>query len=98
MDSPLVSIVGTVEAVGPLELDPDDTTYHYLVIAERNTKQHHFTMVRAAPGVSQLVEWETSGLFVFWDTKDECRLWCVVCEDGRQAVVFFALRAMAGAS
>jgi hypothetical protein len=95
VDSPLLAIIGTVEAVGPVELDPHDSTYPYLVIGERNAKQHHFTAVRAVPGVSQLVEWETTGLFVFWDTADECRLLCVVCEDGRQAVDFAALRAVA---
>ena len=96
MDSPLVSILGTVDAVGPCELGPDDdTSYLYIVIRERNTEQHHFTAVRAQAGVSQLVERETSGLFVFWDTKDECRLWCVVCEDGRQAVDFALLRTLA---
>jgi len=93
MDSPLVSIVGTVDAVGPCELGPDDdTTYLYIVIREGDSKQHHFTAVRAQEGVSQLVEREVPGLFVFWDTKEECRLWCVVCEDGRQAVDFAALR------
>jgi hypothetical protein len=95
MDRPLVSIVGTVDAVGPVELDPDDTTYLYIVIRQRNDEQHHFTAVRARPGVSQLVEREVTGLFVFWETTSECRLWCVVCEDGRQAVDFAALRTLA---
>lgn len=96
MDSPLVSILGTVDAVGPCELGPDDdTSYLYVVIRERNDKQHHFTTVHAQEGVSQLVERETSGLFVFWETKDECRLWCVLCEDGRQAVDFALLRTLA---
>ena len=96
MDSPLVSILGTVDAVGPCELGPDgDTTYLYIVIRERNDTQHHFTTVHAQEGVSQLVERETSGLFVFWDTRDECRLWCVVCEDGRQAVDFKTLQTLA---
>ena len=91
MGSPLVSIVGVVDAVGPCELG-DDTTYLYIVIRERDSTQHHFQSVNARPGVSALVEPELPGLFVFWDTKDECRLWCVVCEDGRQAVDFEALR------
>jgi hypothetical protein len=96
MDSTLVSIVGTVDAVGPVELGADgDTSYLYVVLRERNDKQHHFTAVHAQEGVSQLVERETSGLLVFWDTKEECRLWCVVCEDGRQAVDFEALRKVA---
>jgi hypothetical protein len=95
MDSPLVSIVGTIDAVGPVELEPVDTTFLYIVIRERNDTQHHFTTVSARPGVSQLVEREVTGLFVFWKTADECRLWCVVCDDGRQAVDFAALRQFA---
>lgn len=93
MDSPLVSILGVVDAVGPCELGADgDTTYLYVVIRERNNEQHHFTAVHAQEGVSALVEREVPGLFVFWDTKDECRLWCVLCQDGRQAVDFDVLR------
>jgi hypothetical protein len=92
LDREMVSVVGTVDAVGPCELG-DDTTYLYIVIRERDSTQHHFTTVNARPGVSALVERETSGLFIFHKTKDECRLWCVVCEDGRQAVDFAALRA-----
>jgi hypothetical protein len=94
MDCPLVSIVGTVEAVGSVELGPDDTMYPYIVIRQRNYVQRHFTTVNARPGVSQLVERDVTGLFVFWETKDECRLWCVVCEDGRQAVDFGPLRTL----
>jgi hypothetical protein len=93
MDCPLVSVVGTVDAVGPVELGPDDTTYPYLVIRQRDCTQRHFTTVSARPGVSQLVEREASGLFVLWKTTDECRLWCVVCDDGRQAADFASLRA-----
>jgi hypothetical protein len=94
--SETVAILGVVDAVGPCELGPDgDTTYLYVVIRERNTEQHHFTALRAHEGVSQLVEREVPGLFVFWDTKDECRLLCVVCEDGRQAVDFAAMRRFA---
>jgi hypothetical protein len=92
-DREMVSVVGTVDAVGPVELGPDDTTYLYIVIRQRGDEQHHFTTVSARPGVSQLVEREVTGLFVFWKTADECRLWCVVCDDGRQAVDFAALRA-----
>lgn len=95
MDSPLVSIVGTVDAVGPCELGPDDTTYLYIVIRERDSRQHHFTTVSARPGVSALVESEVTGLFCLWKTAEELRLWCVVCEDGRQPVDFAALRALA---
>jgi hypothetical protein len=91
MDSPLVSIVGIVDAVGPCELG-DDTTYLYLVIRERDSTQHHFTEVNARPGVSALVERELPGLFVFWKTREECRLWCVLCEDGRHAVDFASLQ------
>jgi hypothetical protein len=92
MDRPLVSVVGTVELVGPCELGPDDTTYPYVVIRDQSNEAHHFGKVSAEPGVSQLVECEVSGLFVFWGNADKSRLWCVVCDDGRQAVDFASLR------
>ncbi|HXW25513.1 MAG TPA: hypothetical protein VEK73_12290 [Xanthobacteraceae bacterium] len=95
MDNPLVAIVGTVEVVGAVELDIDDTTYSHVVIRDRRGELRCFATVRAVPGISQLVESEAIGLFVFSEGTAECRLWCVVCEDGRQAVDFGALRALA---
>jgi hypothetical protein len=94
MDSPLVSVVGTVEIVGPVELAPHDTTYSHVVIRDQRGELRHFATVCAAPGVSQLVEEHTTGLFVFHDAVDECRIWCVVCEDGRQAVDFALFRTL----
>jgi hypothetical protein len=94
MDSPLVSIVGTVEHVGPVELGPDDdTTYEYIIIRPQGHDLRTFSMVHARDGVSQLVEPHTSGLFVLKHTREENRLWCIVCADGRQAMDFQALRA-----
>jgi hypothetical protein len=95
MDCPLVTVVGTVVVVGPVELADHDTTYRYVVIRDQSGELRHFSMVGAVPGVSQLVEEHTTGLFVFRDAADGCRLWCVVCEDGRQAVDFAVLRVLA---
>ena len=93
MDCPLVAIVGTVEIVGPVELAAHDMTYEYVTFRERGDELRTFAPVCATPGVSQLVEPHTTGLFVF-SREEEIRLWCVVCEDGRQAVDFEALRAL----
>jgi hypothetical protein len=95
MDTPLVAIVGTVTMVGPLELAPQDTTYEWIIIRDPSNEPRAFSMVQAAPGVSQLLQPQTSGLFVLKHTREETRLLCAVCEDGRLAVDFDALRKMA---
>jgi hypothetical protein len=95
MDFPLVAIVGTIEIVGPVVLGPDDTTYPYLIIRDHRGEPRGFNETCARPGVSNLVEPHTTGLFVFRHTREETRLWCVVCEDGRLAVDFTALRSLA---
>jgi hypothetical protein len=95
MDCPLVAMVGTVEIVGPVELAPHDTTYEYVIIRDSGDELRAFSGVCATPGVSQLVELHTTALFVFRHTREECRLWCVVCEDGRQAMDFGLLRTRA---
>ena len=96
MDNPLLAIVGTVTIVGPVVLGPNDTTYPYLVIRDQRGEPRGFNETSARPGVSQLVEPHTTGLFVFKHTREETRLLCVVCEDGRQAVDFKALRGVVG--
>jgi len=92
MDCPLLSVVGTVVVVGPVELGDQDTTYRYLVIQERGGRLRDLTMVRAVPALSELIEPHAIGMFLFWDTAGECRLWCVDRADGPQMVDFAALR------
>lgn len=92
MDRPLVAMVGTVESVGPVELAPHDTMYEYVMIRDSGDELRAFSYVYATPGVSQLIEPHTTALFVFKHTREECRIWCVVCEDGRQAMDFALLR------
>jgi hypothetical protein len=96
MDSQLFAIVGTVEVISPVVLGPDDTTYQYIGIRDHRGELRGLNEFNAAPGISQLVEQHTTGLFVFYFTAQaECRLLCAVCDDGRQAVDFDAFRAMA---
>lgn len=93
MDSQLVAFIGTVEIISPVVLGPDDTTYDYIGIRDYRGELRGLNQFNAAPGISQLVEQHTTGLFVFHFTAQaECRLLCAVCEDGRQAMDFTALR------
>jgi hypothetical protein len=87
----LVAAIGTVVVVGPVELGDRDTTYRYLVVREQDGRLRDFTMVRAVPELSELVERDAIGTFVFWDSPAECRLWCVARADGPKAVDFTAL-------
>jgi hypothetical protein len=91
----MVAAIGTVVVVGPVELADHDTTYRYLVICEQGGRLRDLTMVRAIPELSELVECNAIGMFVFWDTPTECRLWCVERADGPKAVDFEALRTLA---
>jgi hypothetical protein len=91
----MVAAIGTVVVVGPVELADNDTTYRYLVIREQGGRLRDFTMVHAVPELSELVELNAIGMFVFWDATDGCRLWCVERGDGPKAVDFEALRALA---
>lgn len=77
---PLVAVSGTIVVVGPVELDVDDATYRYLVIRDKTGGLRDFTMVRAAPHLSELIELESAGVFLFWDTPAECRLWCIIAQ------------------
>jgi hypothetical protein len=96
MESQLLAFLGTVEVISPVVLGPDDTTYQYIGIRDYRGELRGLNGFNAAPGVSQLVEQYTTGLFVFFfTTQAECRLLCVVCEDGRQAVDFAVLRTLA---
>jgi hypothetical protein len=91
----MVVAIGTVAVVGPVELADSDTTYRYLVIQERGGGLRDFTMVKVVPELSELVEHNAIGMFVFWDLATECRLWCVERADGPKAVDFAAIRAIA---
>jgi hypothetical protein len=91
-DCEMVPVNGTVVAVGPVELAPDDTTYRYIVIREKGGALRDFTMVRARPGLSELIERDAIGVFLFWDSPAECRLWFVYRADGPHQVDFEAVR------
>src|ERR1043166_20163 len=78
----LIPIVGTVVAVGPVELAPHDTTYSYVVIEKEDGTVRNFMMVHAIYEVSGLVERDTAGTFVFLDGPDECRLVFVYRDTG----------------
>jgi hypothetical protein len=88
----MVAVLGVVAIVGPVELAESDTTYRYLVIREQGGRLRDFTMVRAVPNLSELIELNAIGMFIFADTVAECRLWCVERADGPKAVDFSAIR------
>jgi hypothetical protein len=62
----LVPVIGTVVAVGPVELALYDTTYSYAVIEKEDGTVRDFAMVHATYEVSGLVERDAVGTFVFW--------------------------------
>jgi|ERR1700738_2705869 hypothetical protein len=88
----MIAVIGAVAVVGPVELAESDTTYRYLVIQEQGGRLRDFTMVRAVPELSELIELHAIGMFVLADTAAECRLWCVERADGPKAVDFAAIR------
>jgi hypothetical protein len=88
----MVPVIGTIVVVGPVELAPADTTYRYIVIREKDGALRDFSPVCARPGVSELVERDAIGVFLFWDSPVECRLWFVYRADGPKAVDFEAMR------
>jgi hypothetical protein len=88
----LVPVNGTLVAVGPVELDVDDTTYQYVVIRQQDGTVRDFAAVQAIPEVSGLVERGAGGIFLFWDGPDGCRLSFFYRDDGARAVDFDRLR------
>ena len=78
----IIPLIGTVVAVGPVELAPDDTTYSYVVIEKEDGTVRGFAMVHAIHAVSGLVERDAAGTFVFLDSLDECRLVFVYRDTG----------------
>lgn len=87
----IVPIVGTVVAVGPVELAPDDTTYRYVVIEKEDGTVRDFAPVHAIPEVSGLVERDAAGTFFFLDGPTEWRLSFVYRDNGARAADFEAL-------
>jgi hypothetical protein len=87
----MVPIIGTVIAVGPVELAPYDTTYRYIVLEKEDGSVRTFGTVHAIPEVSGLVQADAAGSFLFLDGADECRLSFVYRDDGARAVDFEAL-------
>jgi hypothetical protein len=90
--SGMVPVIGTVAVVGPVELADHDTTYRQIVIRDQAGALREFTMVRAVPELSGLVQPEASGTFLFWSGPTECRLAFVYRDDGARAVDFDAVR------
>jgi hypothetical protein len=82
----MIPVIGTVVAVGPVELAPYDTTYSYVVIEKEGGTVRTFARVQAIPEVSGLVQADAAGTFLFLDGPDECRLSFVYRDDGARAV------------
>jgi hypothetical protein len=87
----MIPVVGTVVAVGPVELAPDDTTYRYVVIRKEGGTCRDFADVCAIPPLSGLVQRDAGGTFVFLDGSDECRLSFVYRDDGARGVDYEAV-------
>lgn len=91
-DYEILPVVGTVVAVGPVELADRDTTYRQVVIRDHDGAMREFTAVCAIPEISGLLQTEASGHFLFWSGPMECRLAFVYRDDGARAVDFDAVR------
>jgi hypothetical protein len=89
----MVPILGTVVAIGPVELAPYDTTYPYVAIQQEDGTLRRFSTVHAIPELSGLIQPDAAGTFLFWDGPTECRLAFVYRDDGARAVDFDAVRA-----
>jgi hypothetical protein len=89
----MIPVIGTIVAVGPVELADHDTTYRCIVIRKEDGTVRDFAMVHAIPEVSGLVERDAAGTFLFLDGPDECRLSFVYRADGARAVDFDAVHA-----
>lgn len=87
----MVPIIGTVVAVGPVELAPYDTMYRYVVLEKEDGMVRTFATVQAIPEVSALVQADAAGTFLFLDGPEECRLSFVYRDDGARAADFEAL-------
>jgi hypothetical protein len=88
----LVPVIGTVVAVGPLELDPHDTRYRYVVIEREDGTAQHFAPVHALPELSGLVRPDANAAFIFLKGPDGWRLCFIYSDDGPRAVDFDAVR------
>jgi hypothetical protein len=87
----MIPLIGTIVAVGPVELAPYDTTYQYVVIRKEDGTCRDFADVHAIPALSGLMRPDTAGTFLFLDEPDECRVLFVYREDGVRAVDYDAV-------
>lgn len=87
----MIPLIGTIVAVGPVELDLYDTTYQYIVIRKEDGTCRDFAEVHAIPALSGLMRPDTAGTFLFLDDPDECRVLFVYREDGVRAVDYDAV-------
>ena len=90
---PVFPVVGTVTAVGPSRLDKGGILYRYIDICETGGRARRLTIVRAVAALAALIEQHAIGIFLFWQRRGECCLWCVDRADGPQRVDFDAIRA-----
>lgn len=88
----MVPVTGTVVEVGPVELEPYDTTYESVIIRDEAGMLRDFAMVHAIPELSGLVQNDASGMFLFWNSPRGCRLSFFYRDDGARAVDFDAVR------
>lgn len=87
----MIPVIGTIVAVGPVELAPYDTMYRYIVIEKEDGSVRTFGTVHAIPEVSGLVQPDAAGTFLFWDGPTECRLSFIYRGDGARAIDFDAV-------
>jgi hypothetical protein len=90
---PVFAVVGAVTAVGPSTLDKGGVLYRYIDICEQGGTVRRLTIVRAIEDLAALIEEHAIGMFLFWDSQGERRLWCVDRADGPKQVDFEAMRA-----
>jgi hypothetical protein len=88
----LVSVVGTIAAIGPAVPERRGTTYKYLEIYEKGGHLRRLTFVHASAEIAALLEEYAIGIFLFWVLPGERRLWCVDRADGPKHVDFDAMR------
>jgi len=94
MTCAVTPLIGTIVAVGPVELGPDDdTTYQYVVIRKEDGTCRDFAAVHAISALSGLVQRDVGGTFLLLDEPNECRLLFFYRDDGARAVDYDAVHA-----
>jgi hypothetical protein len=89
----MIPLIGTIVAVGPVELAPCDTTYQYIVIRKEDGTCRDFAEVHAIPALSGLMQRDAGGTFLFLEGPDECRLLFIYRDDGAREVDYDAVHA-----